>query len=90
VYFESDSLLPLAHKTLTNILHLSLPCFIDAQMYMLIKYTRAALKVMPPTLLYWPMTSEINVGVTAVKVEPSQEYSVTFCCLEIDSSRGAF
>ena len=51
---------------------------------------RAASKVMPSILLCWAMTSEADVGGVALGVEPSQEYSVTFCCLEIDSSRGAF
>lgn len=32
MYFESDNLLPLAHKTHTNILHLSQPSFTDTQM----------------------------------------------------------
>ena len=30
----------------------------------------AALKVMSPTLLYWPMTTEVDVGGMAVEVEP--------------------
>ena len=33
-------------------------------------YMRAALKVMSPTLLYWPMTTEVDVGGMAVEVEP--------------------
>ena len=53
-----------------------------------ILFMRAALKVMPPILLCWPMTSEADVGGTAVGVEPSPQYPVTFCCHERDSSRG--
>jgi len=41
---------------------------------------RAALKVMPPILLYWPTISEMNVGSMAVEVEPSYQYSIIFCC----------
>ena len=40
---------------------------------------RAALKVMPPILLCWPMMSEADVGGMAVEVEPSHQYSITFC-----------
>ena len=39
---------------------------------------RAALKVMPPILLCWPMMLEASVGGMAVGVEPSHQYSVTF------------
>jgi len=42
--------------------------------------TRAALKVMPPNLLRWPMTSEVDVGGMAVEVEPSHQYPGMFCC----------
>jgi len=31
----------------------------------------AALKVMPPILLCWPTTSELDVGGMAVETEPS-------------------
>ena len=50
---------------------------------------RAAPKVMPPILLCWPMTSEVDVGGMAVEVEPSRQYSVKFCCCATDDSRGA-
>ena len=50
--------------------------------------TRAALKVMPPILLCWPMTSEVEAGTTAVEVESSCQYSVTFWCYVTDGSRG--
>ena len=40
-------------------------------------------------LWYWPMTSEADVGAMAVEVEPSHQYSVTFCCCVTDGSRGA-
>ena len=52
-------------------------------------YTMAALKVMPPVLLCWPMTSRADVGGTAVMAEPSHQYSVTRCCRVTDGSRGA-
>jgi len=38
-------------------------------------YTKAAPKVMPPVLLCWPTTSEVDVGCMAVEVEPSHNYS---------------
>ena len=46
------------------------------------KCTRSALKVTPPILLCWPMTSEVSVSGLAVEVEPSCQYSVTCCCCE--------
>jgi len=49
----------------------------------------AALKVMPPILLCWPMMTEAGVGGMAVEVEPSHLYSLTFCCCVTDGSRGA-
>ena len=49
----------------------------------------AALKVTPPVLLCWPITSEANVGGMAVEVEPSDQYSVMFCCHVTHGSRGA-
>ena len=52
-------------------------------------YTRAARKVMPPTLLCWPTMSEVDVDSMAVKAEPSHQYSVTLCCCVMDGSRGA-
>ena len=34
--------------------------------------TKAALKLMPPILLHWPTTSEVDdVGVMAEEIEPS-------------------
>jgi len=33
----------------------------------------AALNVMPPVLLYWAMTSEMDVGGMAIGVEPSHQ-----------------
>jgi len=50
---------------------------------------RAALKVMPPGLLCWPMMSEVDVDGMAVLIEPSHQYSVTFCFHMTDGSRGA-
>ena len=49
---------------------------------------RAALKVMPP-MLCWPTMSEEDVGGTAVKVEPSHQYCIPFCCHETEGSREA-
>ena len=50
---------------------------------------RAALEVMPLILLCWPMPSELDVSSMAAEVEPSHKYSVAFCCLVTDDSRGA-
>jgi len=50
--------------------------------------TTATLKVMPPILLCWPMTSEEDVGGMTVEGKPSQQYSITFCCHVTDSRRG--
>lgn len=44
------------------------------------KSMRAAPKLMPQILLHWPTTSEANFGDMAVEVEPSRQYSTTFCC----------
>ena len=50
---------------------------------------RPALKVMALILLCWLTMSETDVGGMAVGVEPSHQYSVTFCCHVTDGSRGA-
>ena len=50
---------------------------------------RAPLKAVPPILLCWPMMSEADVGGMAVEVEPSHQYSITFCCHITDGSRRA-
>ena len=50
---------------------------------------KAAPKVMPPVLLCWSMTSEVDVGGMAVEDEPSHQHSITFCCHVTDGSRGA-
>ena len=50
---------------------------------------RAGPKVMPRILLWWPTTSEVDVGEMAVEVEPSHQYPVTCCCCATDGSRGA-
>jgi len=50
---------------------------------------RSALKVMPPILVWWPTTSEADVGGVAVQTETSQQYFFTFYCHVIDGSRGA-
>jgi len=40
---------------------------------------RAALKVVTPNFLFWPMKSEAYVDGMAVEAEPSHQYSVTCC-----------
>ena len=52
-------------------------------------YTRAAPKTRPPILLCWPMVSEADVGGMAVGVEPSCQYSITFCFCVTDGNRGS-
>ena len=43
---------------------------------------------MPPVLLCWPTTSEVDVGGTIAEVEPSHQYFITFYCCATDGSRG--
>lgn len=50
--------------------------------------TRAAPKVMSPTLLYLPIMSEVNISSIVVEVESFNQYSNKFCCHVMDSSRG--
>ena len=50
---------------------------------------RAAPKVMPPTLLCWPATSEVDIGGMTTEAEPSEQYSMTSCCCVTDGSREA-
>ena len=57
--------------------------------YILKSMTRAVPNVMPPILLCWPTMSEVDDAGMAVEVEPSHQYSVTFCCCVTDGSRGA-
>jgi len=52
-------------------------------------FTGADPKVMPPILVLWPPTSEVNGGGMAVEVELSQQYSITFFCHMTYSSREA-
>ena len=44
---------------------------------------------MPPILLCWPTTSEVDIGGMTVEVEPAQQYSITLCCCVTDHSRRA-
>lgn len=37
----------------------------------------AAPKIMPLVLLHWPTTSEVDIGGTAVELEPSYQYCIT-------------
>ena len=41
---------------------------------------KATAKMMFPVLLRWPTMSETDVGGMAVEVEPSHQYSITYCC----------
>jgi len=50
---------------------------------------RAAPEVTSPVSLCHPATSEADVGGMTVKVEPSHQYSVTYCCSVADGSSGA-
>jgi len=50
--------------------------------------TKTETKVMPPILLCWQTTSEVDIGM-AVEAESSCQYSAAFCCCATDSSRGA-
>ena len=51
---------------------------------------RAALKVMSLFFkLCWPARSEVDVGVMAVEVKHSHQYSIICCCHMKDGSRGA-
>ena len=56
---------------------------------MLYIHKKATPKVMPPILLCWPTTSEVDVGDMVVKTEPSHQYSITFCCYVADDRREA-
>ena len=50
---------------------------------------RAALKIMPPILRCWPTMSQAGFAGTVVDVEPSWQYSITFCSRVTDGSRRA-
>ena len=50
-------------------------------------YMRTVPKVTPSILLYWPMKSEVNVGVMAVEAEPSHQHSIT-CCYHVTDCHG--
>lgn len=52
-------------------------------------YPKGAPKVAPLIFLYWPTTSELDVGGMAVQVETSHQNFITFCCRATDNSRGA-
>lgn len=47
-------------------------------------YTRAAPKVLLPTLFCWPTVSAVDAGKMAVGVEDSHQYSAMFCCHATD------
>jgi len=44
-------------------------------------YMRSALKAIPPILWYWPATSEVDIGGTAVEVEPSANTPLCFAAM---------
>jgi len=44
------------------------------------KHYKGFSKVMPQTLRCWITISEVHVGGTAAKAEPSHQYLITFCC----------
>jgi len=44
--------------------------------------------VLPPILLFWPMTSEVDVGGMAVEDEPSHQYPITCGCVWQVSAEG--
>ena len=50
---------------------------------------RTAPKVIPPILLSWPSTSEVDVGDMAVDAEPSHQHSIIFCYCVTDGRKGA-
>ena len=54
-----------------------------------IQYARTAPKGMPPILWCWSMKPDADVGGMVEKVEPSYQYSITFCCHVTDGNRGA-
>jgi len=60
--------------------HKTLSCYINLHLYFQRLVVRSAPKVMPPILLHWPTTSEVDVGETAVEGETSHQYSTEFCC----------
>ena len=45
-------------------------------------------KIMPPILLCQLKMSQVDVDGMAVQVEPSRQYSITFCCCATNGSRG--
>ena len=49
---------------------------------------RTAPIVMSPVLLFWPKTSDVDVGGMAAEVELSHEHPILFCCCVRDGSRG--
>jgi len=69
--------------------HSSIPYVQMDRSIVLYTVTRAVPKLMPPILLCWLTTSEVNIVDMAVEVEPSRQHSVKFCCRATDDSRGA-
>jgi len=56
--------------------------------YKQLLFTMAAPKVMPPILWYCQTMSEADIGGMAVEIDPSHQYSITFCCHVTDDYRG--
>ena len=57
--------------------------------YLWNKCIRAAQKEVPPILLYWTTTLEMDVDGMAVEAESSCQYPITFCFCVTDGNWGA-
>lgn len=53
------------------------------------KIISAVPKVMSHIILFCAMTSDADLGVTAVELKPFHQFSITFFCHMADSSREA-
>jgi len=69
------------NETKKGWLHFCIPWFFifSIQQSAWVAVMRAALKVLPPILWYWPATSEVAVGGMAIEVKTSYQYSIIFC-----------
>jgi len=64
----------------------SLITYLQYIMFFLTENMRATMKVMPPILLCWLITSEEDIGDMTVEGEPSYQHSITFDCHATDGS----
>ena len=64
-------------------------CFTQVWRVSLDKWSALHYRNKEGCLLCWPTISEVDIGGTAVEVEPSQQYPITFCCCVTDGSREA-